>query len=156
MIDLNYLIKIFSYKDGLLIRNKTGKEASPNSLVKGYKTVKIKNKNYKQHRIIFYICNGYLPNFIDHIDRNKLNNNSDNLRPSVLNGNNHNISIPCHNSSGYKGVYWYKPRNRWRSMIKINKKQITLGNFKTKQEAAIAYNEAAIKYHGEFASLNII
>ena len=45
--------------------------------------------------------------------------------------------------------------NKFRGVNKI-KKEIHLGHFKTKEEAAIAYNNAAIKYHGEFASLNVI
>ena len=48
-------------------------------------------------------------------------------------------------------------RKYWHTWtIKGNKKNIFLGSFKDKKDAAKAYNEAAIKYHGEFARLNII
>jgi hypothetical protein len=38
----------------------------------------------------------------------------------------------------------------------VNGKRLELGYFKTAREAAIAYNEAAKKHHGEFARLNPI
>lgn len=58
------------------------------------------------------------------------------------------------NTSGYKGVS--RDRGRWRAYIRVNYKQIHLGNFRTKEEAARRYNEAALKYFGEFAELNEI
>jgi hypothetical protein len=44
--------------------------------------------------------------------------------------------------------------NRWRARIRVNGKRISLGLFKDEIEAAKAYDRAARKYHGEFASLN--
>jgi hypothetical protein len=38
----------------------------------------------------------------------------------------------------------------------INKKRIHLGYFKNEEEAAIAYNVAAVELYGEYARLNII
>jgi hypothetical protein len=38
--------------------------------------------------------------------------------------------------------------------IGFEKKEIHLGYFRSEIEAAKAYDRAAIKYHGEFASLN--
>jgi hypothetical protein len=62
------------------------------------------------------------------------------------------------NPSGIKGIYWRKERNRWIAHIVIHiqgvKKELRLGSYKTKEDAAKAYDEAAIKYHGEFARLN--
>jgi hypothetical protein len=90
---------------------------------------------------------------IDHIDGNGLNNQKNNLRicTRAENGRNrHTIN----NSSGYLGVS--KSGKKWKPTIKVNKKTIYLGYFKDKKDAAKAYNEAAIKYHGEFARPNII
>jgi len=54
----------------------------------------------------------------------------------------------------YLGVSYN--RKYIRAKISVNGKNINLGYFKTEIDAAIAYNEAAIKYHGEFANLNKI
>lgn len=156
MITQTTLRNKFIVNNGIIYHKKSGLIASPNSICKGYRTIHIDGKNYKQHRVIFLYYHGYLPKALDHIDRDKLNNNIDNLRPSTRNGNNHNVGISKANTSGYKGVYWHKPRKKWRAMIKINRKQITLGRFNTKEEAALAYNKAAKKYHGEFAYQNVI
>jgi hypothetical protein len=65
-------------------------------------------------------------------------------------------------SSAYKGVYIHKRKYKDKEYssfvagITLNFKRLYLGSFKNEIDAAIAYNEAAIKYHGEFANLNII
>ena len=57
----------------------------------------------------------------------------------------------------YKGVaYTSNEKNKYRSSILVNYKRIHLGVFSTQEEAALAYNEAAKKYFGEFAVLNVI
>jgi hypothetical protein len=60
------------------------------------------------------------------------------------------------NTSGFKGVTWDKSRSKWKAHIHIERKIKNLGRFDSPEEAAIAYNEAALKYFGEFAFLNTI
>lgn len=91
---------------------------------------------------------------VDHKDRNPLNNRKLNLRPCLHIDNMQNQKKPKNNTSGYKGVD--KQGNRWRASISVNYCRISLGGFSTAKEAAKAYNRAALKYHGEFASLNLI
>lgn len=93
---------------------------------------------------------------IDHINGDELDNRRDNLRFCDKSQNGMNRGKQKNNKSGYKGVSWDNRDKIWRAQIKINREKVYLGNFLTKEEAALAYNEGAIKYHGEFARLNEI
>lgn len=90
----------------------------------------------------------------DHIDQNKLNNKRNNLRLCTGSQNLSNKGRIKTNTSGYKGVC--SSGRKWMAQITVNYKNIYLGTFPTKELAAFAYNEAAIKHFGEFASLNVI
>lgn len=103
------------------------------------------------HNIIFPPKKGFV---IDHINGNKLDNRKQNLRYATHNGNSQNRLPHANNTSGFKGVVWHKRDKKFQASIKLNSKRIYLGYFNTAEAAARAYNEAAIKYHGEFASLN--
>ena len=96
------------------------------------------------------------PNVVDHINNNRCDNRKANLRVCTQHQNSMNCATPINNTSGYKGVSWSKRKNKWRAYIKYNYKQIYLGLYNNKTDAAKAYNEAAIKYFGEFAHLNNI
>lgn len=93
---------------------------------------------------------------IDHIDCNKLNNRKSNLRFCVTAENSRNCKVSKNNTSGYKGVSWSNSRKKWTADIMYNYKHIYLGEFPDKIEAAKAYNEAALKYHKEYARLNVV
>jgi hypothetical protein len=91
---------------------------------------------------------------VDHINHNGLDNRRINLRIATARQNKQNTKIQKSNTSGYKGVT--KDRTKWRAMIRISGKRVHLGMFDDKRDAAIAYNRAAIKYHGDFACINDI
>lgn len=93
---------------------------------------------------------------IDHKDRDKLNNLEDNLRICTRSQNQHNTHKRRDNTSGLKGVSYHKYTKKWAASIMNNNIQEHLGVFNTKEDAARAYNVAAIEYHGEFAQLNNI
>lgn len=90
---------------------------------------------------------------IDHINGDKLNNLESNLRIATYQLNNANSIISKNNTSGYKGVRKTKNNKYW-AYIKYNYKQIFLGSYNTKIEAAKAYNKKALELWGEFARLN--
>lgn len=92
---------------------------------------------------------------VDHIDRNILNNCKSNLRICTPAQNCWNRYQPV-GISGYKGVTWVDYRNQWVARITFNKKRVILGYFSDPKKAALAYNEAALKHHGEFAAPNVI
>jgi hypothetical protein len=93
---------------------------------------------------------------IDHINHNGLDNREANLRPATRAQNSANKLIIKRkgSSSKYKGVNWNKRKKNWRVRICINGRRIFLGYFDDEIQAAKAYDKAAKKYHGEFASLN--
>jgi len=95
---------------------------------------------------------------VDHIDGNGLNNIRENIRIVTPAQNGMNKRIPIDNKTGYKGVYIAKDRkvNKYKAQIRVNYKAIYLGCFDNPEDAAKAYNRAAIKHFGEFAKLNVI
>jgi hypothetical protein len=110
-------------------------------------TVEGKRKPLRLHKFL----TGWFESFVDHIDRNKLNNTDENLRKCTHQQNMINKELPKHK---FRGVYKIKNCSTFRCRIKIHQKTIHLGHFKTALEAAIAYNQAALTYFGEFARLN--
>jgi len=117
--------------------------------------------NFEERRTILFMHHlimGRVPvkKAIDHIDRNGLNNQKINLR--FCNHGQNSANRITSGSSKFLGVSIHKQGKsiRWRAFISSNKKSYYLGSFKSEVEAAIAYNEAATKLHGEYANLNII
>jgi hypothetical protein len=94
--------------------------------------------------------------FVDHIDRNKLNNSVTNLRYVTSQQNQMNKTKQQNATSIYKGVSFDKHCRKWLSLIHFNGKKIRLGLFAHEQEAAIAYNAKASELFGEYANLNVI
>jgi len=93
---------------------------------------------------------------IDHIKHNALDNRKTKLRLCTNKQNSRNRGLYNTNTSGYKGVWRCKGAKKWQAYITVNYHKKHLGMFRTKEKAAIAYNKAAIKYHREFAKLNLI
>ncbi len=88
---------------------------------------------------------------IDHINGDKLDNRRKNLRICTPQQNQFNSK---RRSGRFKGVFFESDRKKWKAAIGHNGKVINLGRYDTAIEAAIAYNKAAKKYFGKYASLN--
>lgn len=93
---------------------------------------------------------------IDHVDGNRLNNQRSNLRLCSSAENKHNRGKSKNNTSGYKGVHWNKQNGKWRSRIMVNRRVYHLGFFENSEDAAKAYDIAALKYHKDFARVNLL
>lgn len=95
---------------------------------------------------------------VDHIDGDGLNNQKYNLR--FVNHSQNAMNRRGHGTSKYLGVHIEKRKDRnqktfrWVAAIRINGKPKRIGRFKSEENAAIAYNIYAEKYHGEFANYN--
>jgi len=111
----------------------------------------IKSRSIRMHVAIMGHVTG---KEIDHRNGNTLDNRRCNLRHCTRAENQRNRGAQKNNTSGYKGVSWYKGHNRWRVQIKHNGKKIHLGYFTCIVKAASAYDKAALELHGEFAKLN--
>jgi hypothetical protein len=92
---------------------------------------------------------------IDHKNHNTLDNRRENLRRCTHRQNLFNQKKPSNNTSGFKGVYLDKRRNKWRASIMVNNKTVFLGHYLTATKAAQAYDVAAKKFYGEFAHFNL-
>lgn len=101
------------------------------------------------HRVVMD-CPSHLE--VDHKNGCKWDNRKANLRVCTRaeNSRNRGKSIV----RDYKGVYWNQRARKWSASIKVDRKLVYLGLHQTKAEAALAYNEAALKYHKKFARLN--
>ncbi len=118
----------------------------------GYATNNRGGKIVRMHRLILNPKKG---EYVDHINRNKLDNRRENLRTCTNGQNTMNQPKKSQNTSGFKGVTRHSA-TRWLAQIKVNYKNNYLGLFKFKRDAAKAYNEAALLHYGEFAYLNKI
>jgi len=93
---------------------------------------------------------------VDHINCDPMDNREENLRFATQAQQLCNTRVNTRNTSGYKCVSWNNKQQKWHAYIMYKRKRYHLGFFLTIEEAAIAYNKAAIQYFGEFARLNII
>ena len=110
-----------------------------------------RQKTILMHRIINKTPEELLT---DHANLDTLDNRKVNLRTATRQQNNINKRKQQGTTSKYKGVYWVTRDKKWRVCIRANGRHIFLGDYKSEAEAARSYNEAALKYHGDFCVLN--
>lgn len=117
----------------------------------GYLECFYKGKRYLAHRLAWFLHYGEWPKgYIDHINRDRLDNRITNLRIATLGENQANTGPQS--GRKYKGVY---PSNSgYRARITAKGRRYEGGTFSTEEEAAKAYDSLALKHHGEFAYTN--
>jgi hypothetical protein len=113
-----------------------------------YAQTRTGGKSLYLHRLI---TNAQIGTKIDHKNGNGLDCRKENLRDATnrqqMGNSKHKLG-----KSGYRGVH--KVHNRYKALISINNITKHLGYFDTAQEAALAYDKAAMLHFGEFATLN--
>lgn len=87
---------------------------------------------------------------VDHKNRNRLDNRRCNLRKCNDFQNSWNSGLRSNNTSGVKGVSFYKRINKWVAYITVHKKYIHLGHFDNIEDAARIRKEAEVRYLGDF------
>ena len=114
---------------------------------RGYLIVVLCKEGRKTHRIHILEAIAFLNHtvcgynvVVDHIDFNRTNNHLTNLR--LISNRENTNQTHINSSSKYTGVCWNKSAKKWRSRIRINKKQIHLGYFTDELKAYEAYKKA--------------
>ena len=120
----------------------------------------------RRQRHLWYVARKYLPGrpqllhkFLtgwpqtDHANGDGLDNRRANLRPADHSQNQAN-RIRLNGTSGFRGVCWHKRKRRWQASLKRDQRRIHLGYFDTPEEAARAYDAAAVAAWGEYARPN--
>ena len=153
MITQEKLKELVDYVDGKLIAKTNSKvrkvgDALSSLTDKGYLRSSVSGKSYRVHRLVFLYHHGYMPNQVDHIDGNRMNNRIENLREATSSQNNQNRKATS--LSGIKGVFWHKQSRKWVASICVNRKSVHLGSFLSIEEAALVANKARQSAHGEF------
>ena len=149
MITCEEVRQLFEYNDqtGQLLRS--GRPVgTPHSL--GYLKVKIRGRTYFVHRLVFLYCYGRWPIRLDHINRDKTDNKLSNLRECSHEHNNANRGMMRNNTSGFKGVHFHRSSGYWKAQVGYE----VVGYYKTKKEAAVAYDQFAILRYGSSAVTN--
>jgi hypothetical protein len=118
----------------------------------GYRYIRVIMKKYRTHRLAWFWVTGEWPqDVIDHINGIKDANYWLNLREATHSQNCCNTVLKSTNTSGYKGVKWYKKHKKWAAQITINKKRKHLGLFESIEKAYAERLKAEKELHGEFA-----
>jgi hypothetical protein len=114
--------------------------------------IETSNKSVSNRRLHRFIMNAIEGEYVDHINRNTLDNRKCNLRICTNQQNICNCDLPKNNKSGCKGVYWSKDKNKWTVQITINNKTKYIGRYDDYEQAVKARIAAAKQYYGNFAN----
>lgn len=106
----------------------------------------------RMHRVIMGVTDPKIE--VDHIDGDGCNNRRANLRLCSKFQNAQNRKLNRSSLTGRKGVSYHRPLKKYRTQIQVGGVAKHVGYFTTKEEAARAYDEEAVRLHGEFAKTN--
>lgn len=126
-----------------MCKNWNAKYAGGEALIteneRGYKRGTIQGVPYRNHRVVWALLMGEWPKgVIDHINGDTSDNRIENLRDVSQAENVRNSRINAKNTSGVCGVSWHRKYEVWSAAIRVNGRDIHLGQYKNKKEAIAA------------------
>lgn len=158
MLTQERLKELFDYEDGKLVWKvsrgrlaKTGQVAGHFDARLGYIRVGTGGKCHLLHRLIFMYHHGYLPEFLDHINGDRVDNRIENLRPATKDENCRNRCSHKNNTSGEKNVSWHIGKKKWGVSLYVDGAKRHFGDYEDLELAALVAAEARDKFHGAFA-----
>ena len=114
----------------------------------GYVLIRVDKRLYKAHRLAWlYVYGAWPAHGLDHINHIPSDNGIANLRDITHSQNMQNRGATKSSKSGIKGVYWSDYKHKWVAQIRLNYAHYRLGAYATKEAAAAAYKQAALKLH---------
>lgn len=152
----NQLHSLLAYDPdtGVLTWRKTNRRAGTKHY-SGYRNVFVDGKCYIEHRVIWLYVHGEWPTCdIDHINRIRDDNRLANLRLTSRAENCQNQPIRKTNKSGKTGVYFHRVSKKWAAVINVNKQQLHLGTFNSRDEALEARRNAEMQHYPYAAQVN--
>jgi HNH endonuclease/AP2 domain len=149
------LHNMFDYVDGTLVNKQSRKGVKKNKTVgnvytNGYLYCAMFGKRRLVHRLIFLYHHGYLPRCVDHINGNQADNRIENLRGATHAQNGWNSKRPTTNTSGVKGVWFDKSRNKWACEVKVSNKKHFIGRYDSFKDAVVNLEKYRKEVHLEF------
>ena len=143
------------FEDGghRLIRKERTSGRPRSNEVRHYRRVKCFGGKWYEHRLLWILRNGPIPEGadIDHKNGVITDNRAENLRLTDRSGNIANSKLRSNNTSGVTGVYWHQDRNKWAVYVQMAGKPSHVGLFTDLEAAKRASMEARAKHFGEFS-----
>jgi hypothetical protein len=146
------LHELFEYRDGALYRKvrTTNRvhvgDRSGSKNTGGYWQTMVDGKMYRDHRLIYLMFHGEMPEYLDHIDNDRTNNRIENLRACTKSENARNRRLNTSSLSGVKGVSWCKRDRKW---------VVRVGNYVDRFTDLVKASAAVVRererQHGDFA-----
>lgn len=153
------LSELFEYRDGCLYwrvqlsnRGPVGSRAGWFHVGTGYRYLGFLNKKFKEHRIVWELHHGPIPNGleIDHINGDKTDNRIENLRLCTRTQNNFNTRRRRNTTQPYRGVRLRCDGKKYVARINFHGVEYHLGSYDTEEQAIEAYRTKARELAGEF------